>query len=86
MQFRKPHYRCHRQLRKFVKGVANTNILKYSFISKIRLDYSRLQNAEEYFFKGKWTDAAIAVQNSGSIRASITRTLNDKVYMSIIIV
>lgn len=39
----------------------------------------RLQNTQEYFAKGKWTDAAIAVQNSGSIRASITRALNDKV-------
>lgn len=38
-------------------------------------------NAQQYFVKGKWTDAAIAVQNSGSIRASITRDLNDKITM-----
>ncbi|KAI4475036.1 hypothetical protein M0802_015322 [Mischocyttarus mexicanus] len=38
-------------------------------------------NAQEYSVKGKWTDAAIAVQNSGSIRASITRDLDDKVTM-----
>ncbi|XP_015191730.1 PREDICTED: protein 5NUC-like [Polistes dominula] len=38
-------------------------------------------NAQQYFVKGKWTDAAIAVQNSGNIRASITRDLDDKITM-----
>ncbi|XP_046814681.1 protein 5NUC-like [Vespa crabro] len=46
-----------------------------NLITDAIIDY----NAQEYFFKGKWTDAAIAVQNSGSIRASITRALNDKI-------
>ncbi|KAL0123038.1 hypothetical protein PUN28_007577 [Cardiocondyla obscurior] len=35
--------------------------------------------AGEYLSKNGWTDAAIAVQNSGSIRASITRDRNDQV-------
>ncbi|KAL2740481.1 protein 5NUC-like [Vespula squamosa] len=48
-----------------------------NLITDAIIDY----NAQEYFIKGKWTDAAIAVQNSGSIRASITRALNDKITM-----
>lgn len=35
--------------------------------------------AEEYLNNDGWTDAAIAVQNSGSIRTSITRNRNDQV-------
>lgn len=35
--------------------------------------------AGEYLNKNGWTDAAIAVQNSGSIRSSITRARNDQV-------
>nr|XP_050850678.1 protein 5NUC-like [Vespula vulgaris]XP_050850688.1 protein 5NUC-like [Vespula vulgaris]XP_050850698.1 protein 5NUC-like [Vespula vulgaris]XP_050850708.1 protein 5NUC-like [Vespula vulgaris] len=48
-----------------------------NLITDAIIDY----NTQEYFAKGKWTDAAIAVQNSGSIRASITRALNDKITM-----
>lgn len=35
--------------------------------------------AREYLSKNGWTDTAIAVQNSGSIRSSITRARNDQV-------
>ncbi|KAK2577173.1 hypothetical protein KPH14_003330 [Odynerus spinipes] len=49
-----------------------------NLITDAIIDY----NAQEYVVKGAWTDAAIAVQNSGSIRASITRAKNDKITMS----
>lgn len=48
-----------------------------NLITDAIIDY----NAQEYTVKGAWTDAAIAVQNSGSIRASITRALDDKITM-----
>lgn len=48
-----------------------------NLITDAIIDY----NAQEYTLKGAWTDAAIAVQNSGSIRASITRELNDMITM-----
>lgn len=46
-------------------------------ITDALIDY----NAYDYFDKDGWTDAAIAVQNSGSIRSSITRDNNDKITM-----
>lgn len=48
-----------------------------NLITDAMIDY----NAAEYFNKDGWTDAAIAVQNSGSVRSSITRANNDKVTM-----
>ncbi|XP_043261264.1 protein 5NUC-like isoform X1 [Colletes gigas] len=38
-------------------------------------------NAGEYASKDSWTDAAVAIQNSGSIRTSISRANDDKVTM-----
>ncbi|KMQ96284.1 protein 5nuc [Lasius niger] len=46
-----------------------------NLICDAMLDYY----AGEYLNKDGWTDAAIAIQNSGSIRASITRARNDQV-------
>lgn len=46
-----------------------------NLICDAMLDYY----AGEYLSKDGWTDAAIAIQNSGSIRASITRARNDEI-------
>lgn len=48
-----------------------------NLITDSMIDY----NAREYGSKDGWTDAAIALQNSGSIRTSIGRNNDDKVTM-----
>ncbi|XP_076655234.1 protein 5NUC [Halictus rubicundus] len=48
-----------------------------NLISDSMIDY----NAREYGSKDGWTDAAIALQNSGTIRTSISRDNDDKVTM-----
>lgn len=48
-----------------------------NLITDAMIDY----NAGEYADQNSWTDAAIALHNSGSIRTSITRANDDKVTM-----
>lgn len=48
-----------------------------NLITDAMIDY----NAGEYTNKDNWTDAAIAFQNSGGIRTSITRANDDKITM-----
>ncbi|OAD55321.1 Protein 5NUC [Eufriesea mexicana] len=48
-----------------------------NLITDAMIDY----NAGEYANENSWTDAAIAFQNGGSIRSSITRANEDKVTM-----
>lgn len=49
-----------------------------NMITDAMIDY----NAQQYGSKEGWTDAAIAIQNSGSIRSSIGRGNDNKVTMS----
>lgn len=48
-----------------------------NLITDSMIDY----NAAEYADPYKWTDAAIALHNGGSIRSSITRNDDDKITM-----
>lgn len=48
-----------------------------NLITDAMIDY----NTGEYADQNSWTDAAIALHNSGSIRTSITRANDDKVTM-----